>query len=130
MPHKRGGEKRANCHDLTAFINGHVDVRTTAVESFPLAFRLYAPLRKVVREAWESLKSTYIALGLKHLQAYLNEYTGHRRLPVRSGRNDVAEVVAYGCGDAGAHLQPPDRAPTESAPCGCSLIEVLERCRH
>ncbi|GJM74317.1 hypothetical protein HMSSN036_65330 [Paenibacillus macerans] len=57
-----------------------MDVRTSAVQLFPLAFRLYLPLRRVVREAWESLKSTYGALGLKHLQAYLNEYTGRRRL--------------------------------------------------
>ncbi|RRJ65037.1 hypothetical protein EHV15_20530 [Paenibacillus oralis] len=80
VPHKRGDGQRANRHELAAFINGHVDVRTSAVESFPLAFRLYAPLRKVVRETWESLKSTYIALGLKHLQAYLNEYTVRRSL--------------------------------------------------
>ncbi|MFB5679934.1 hypothetical protein ACE3NQ_03240, partial [Paenibacillus terreus] len=37
-------------------------------------------LRKVVSEAWTSLKRTYIALGTKHLQAYLNEYTIRRRL--------------------------------------------------
>ncbi|OMG43973.1 hypothetical protein BK140_40005, partial [Paenibacillus macerans] len=66
VPHKRGNEKRASRHELDAFINGHVDVRTSTVQSFPQAFRLYAPLRKVVREAWESLKSTYGALGLKH----------------------------------------------------------------
>ncbi|RRJ64902.1 hypothetical protein EHV15_19750 [Paenibacillus oralis] len=32
VPHKRGNEKRANRHDLTAFINGHVDVRTSALQ--------------------------------------------------------------------------------------------------
>ncbi|OMG43489.1 hypothetical protein BK140_42525, partial [Paenibacillus macerans] len=63
VPHKRGSEERANRHDLTAFISGHVDVHTSAVQLFPLAFRLYTPLRRVVREAWESLKSTYGALG-------------------------------------------------------------------
>ncbi|RRJ65254.1 IS1595 family transposase [Paenibacillus oralis] len=80
VPHKRGDGQRANRHELVAFINAHVDVRTSAVQSFPLAYRLYVPLRKVVREAWESLKSTYIALGLKHLQAYLSEYTVRRSL--------------------------------------------------
>ncbi|OMG45719.1 hypothetical protein BK140_30920 [Paenibacillus macerans] len=64
VPHKRGGEKRANRQDLAEFIGGHVDVHTSTVQSFPQAFRLYTPLRKVVREAWESLKSTYGALGL------------------------------------------------------------------
>ncbi|MEK5162492.1 hypothetical protein NYE69_09150 [Paenibacillus sp. FSL R5-0527] len=85
VPHKRGGEKRADRYDLTEFIGGHVDVHTSVVQSFPQAFRLYTPLRKVVREAWESLKSTYGALGLKHLQAYLNEYTGRRRLRLQEG---------------------------------------------
>ncbi|GJM76125.1 hypothetical protein HMSSN036_83410 [Paenibacillus macerans] len=93
VPHKRGGEKRADRHDLTAFISGHVDVRTSAVQSFPLAFRLYAPLRKVVREAWESLKSTYGALGLKHLQAYLNEYTVRRRLRLPGGLPGAEETM-------------------------------------
>ncbi|MCM3699322.1 hypothetical protein [Paenibacillus macerans] len=65
----------------------------TTVQSFPLAYRLYAPLRKVVREAWESLKSTYIALGLKHLQAYLNEYTGRRRLIARQPNQPLAATA-------------------------------------
>ncbi|KFN05898.1 hypothetical protein DJ90_370 [Paenibacillus macerans] len=60
---------------------------------FPQAFRLYAPLRKVVREAWESLKSTYGALGLKHLQAYLNEYTGRRRLRLPGGLPGAEETM-------------------------------------
>ncbi|WP_036626564.1 hypothetical protein, partial [Paenibacillus macerans] len=93
VPHKRGGEKRANRHELDAFINGHVDVHTSAVQLFPQAFRLYAPLRKVVREAWESLKSTYGALGLKHLQAYLNEYTGRRRLRLQGGLPETEETM-------------------------------------
>ncbi|MGG1878991.1 IS1595 family transposase [Paenibacillus cisolokensis] len=80
VPHKRGGDERATRRDLTAFIDEHVDAGTSAVQLFPQAFRLYAPLRKVVREAWQSLKSTYGALGVKHLQAYLNEYTRRRLL--------------------------------------------------
>ncbi|GJM76274.1 hypothetical protein HMSSN036_84900 [Paenibacillus macerans] len=93
VPHKRGSEKRANRQDLTAFISGHVDVRTSAVQSFLQAFRLYAPLRKVVREAWESLKGTYGALGVKHLQAYLNEYTGRRRLRLQGGLPGAEETM-------------------------------------
>ncbi|MCH1642424.1 transposase [Paenibacillus timonensis] len=80
VPHKPGNGKRANRHELAAFISREVDACTSAVESFPLAYRLYWPLRKVVHEAWESLVSTYVALGQKHLQAYLNEYTVRRRL--------------------------------------------------
>jgi hypothetical protein len=80
VPQQRRDGKRANRYELAAFINEHVDVRTSSVQSFPLAYRLYTPLRKVVREAWGSLKRTYIALGLEHLQAYLNEYTGRRQL--------------------------------------------------
>ncbi|MGZ7441842.1 transposase [Paenibacillus sp. TH7-28] len=97
VPHKRGDGKRANRHELAAFINGHVDVRTSAVQSFPLAYRLYAPLRKVVREAWESLKSTYIALGLKHLQAYLNEYTGRRRLHLPGAKETMRQKLLRMC---------------------------------
>ncbi|MDU7477441.1 MAG: hypothetical protein E7L01_29505, partial [Paenibacillus macerans] len=48
---------------------------------------------KVVREAWESLKSTYGALGLKHLQAYLNEYTVRRRLRLQGGRPGAEETM-------------------------------------
>ncbi|MCM3700372.1 transposase [Paenibacillus macerans] len=97
VPHKRGDGKRANRLELAAFINGHVDVRTSVVQSFPLAFRLYAPLRKVVREAWESLKSTYIALGLKHLQAYLNEYTGRRRLHLPGAEETMRQKLLRMC---------------------------------
>lgn len=80
LPHKRGDGRRPNRLELDEFITRNVDVRTSAVQSFPLAFRLYTPLRKLVREAWDSLKSTYVALGSKHLQAYLNEFTGRRQL--------------------------------------------------
>ncbi|MCM3700480.1 transposase [Paenibacillus macerans] len=97
VPHKRGGGQRANRHELAAFINGHVDVRASAVQSFPLAFRLYAPLRRVVREAWESLKSTYIALGLKHLQAYLNEYTVRRRLHLPGAKETMPQKLLRMC---------------------------------
>ncbi|WP_246061809.1 hypothetical protein [Paenibacillus oralis] len=97
VPHKRGDGQRANRHELAAFINGHVDIRTSAVESFPLAFRLYAPLRKVVREAWESLKSTYVALGLKHLQAYLNEYTVRRSLRRPGAEETMRQKLLHMC---------------------------------
>ncbi|MFB5760697.1 transposase [Paenibacillus medicaginis] len=80
VPQQRGDGTRVNRSDLAAFIRKHVDLDTSSVQSFPLAYRLYQPLRKVVREAWTSLKRTYIAVGLKHLQAYLNEYTGRRQL--------------------------------------------------
>ncbi|MCM3699031.1 hypothetical protein [Paenibacillus macerans] len=97
VSHKRRDGQRANRHELAAFINGHVDVRTSAVQSFPLAFRLYAPLRKVVREAWESLKSTYVALGLKHLQAYLNEYTGRRQLHLPGAKETMRQKLLHMC---------------------------------
>lgn len=72
--------RRATRHELTAFITENVEVGTSEIQLFPLAYRLYTPLRKVVREAWGSLKSTYVALGQKYLQVYLNEYTVRRRL--------------------------------------------------
>ncbi|MGG6313349.1 hypothetical protein, partial [Paenibacillus macerans] len=97
LPHKRGAEKRASRPELAAFINGHVDFRTSAVQSFPLAFRLYLPLRKVVREAWESLKSTYVVLGLKHLQAYLNEYTVRRRLRLPGAEETMRQTFLRMC---------------------------------
>ncbi|MBS5914444.1 MAG: hypothetical protein KID09_28130 [Paenibacillus macerans] len=46
-----------------------------------------------MREAWESLKSTYGALGLKHLQAYLNEYTVRRRLRLPGGLPGAEETM-------------------------------------
>ncbi|MNW43772.1 Transposase zinc-ribbon domain protein [compost metagenome] len=97
IPHKRGRENRATRHELTAFINDHVDARISEVHSFPLAFQLYSPLRKVVREAWVSLKSTYIALGPKHLQAYLNEYTLRRRLYLLGAREAMHEKLLCLC---------------------------------
>ncbi|WP_178024486.1 transposase [uncultured Paenibacillus sp.] len=80
VPQKRGDGRRASRQQLAAFINDHVEIRSSAVQSFPLAYRLYLPLRKVVREAWKSLTRTYLALGYKYLQAYLNEYTVRRHL--------------------------------------------------
>ncbi|MBW4840425.1 MAG: transposase [Paenibacillaceae bacterium] len=77
---KRGDGVQANRHEITTFINRYVDAHSSVFHAFPLAFRLYLPLRKVVRTAWESLKSTYVALGIKYLQAYLNEFTVRRRL--------------------------------------------------
>ncbi|WP_178025054.1 transposase [uncultured Paenibacillus sp.] len=77
---KRGDGVEANRHEIAAFINRHVDAHSSVFQTFPLAFRLYLPLRKIVRKAWESLKSTYVALGIKYLQAYLNECTVRRRL--------------------------------------------------
>lgn len=84
-----GDKTRANRHELAAFISGHVDVRSSSVQSFPLAYRLYAPLRRVVREAWLSLKRTYVALGPKYLQAYLNEYTGRRQMRLSSTNGTI-----------------------------------------
>ncbi|MGG6312248.1 transposase [Paenibacillus macerans] len=95
LPHKRGDGKRANRHEFTAFINGHVDIRTSAVQLFPQAFRLYLPLRKVVRAAWESLTSTYVALGVKHLQAYLNEYTVRRRLRLPGAEETMRQTLLH-----------------------------------
>ncbi|MDP4097703.1 transposase [Paenibacillus sp. P96] len=95
VPQKKGDGNRANRHELAVFINGHVDVRASAVQSFPLAYRLYTPLRKVVREAWESLKNTYVALGPKHLQAYLNEYTGRRRLHLPGAEETMQQKLLY-----------------------------------
>ncbi len=77
---KRGDGAQASRHEITAFINRYVDAHNSAFQSFPLAFRLYPPLRRIVREAWESLKRTYVALGIKYLQAYLNEFTVRRQL--------------------------------------------------
>ncbi|MDP4098698.1 transposase [Paenibacillus sp. P96] len=95
VPQKKGDGQRANRHELAAFIHEQVDVRTSAVQSFPQAYRLYTPLRKVVREAWKSLKSTYVALGSKHLQAYLNEYTGRRRLHLSGAEGTMQQKLLY-----------------------------------
>ncbi|MFB5677225.1 transposase [Paenibacillus terreus] len=95
VPQMRGDGYGANRLELAAFINEQVDVRASAVQSFPQAFRLYRPLRKVVSEAWTSLKSTYISLGTKHLQAYLNEYTVRRRLRLPGGEEPMWQKLLY-----------------------------------
>ncbi|MFB5763220.1 transposase [Paenibacillus medicaginis] len=95
IPQRKGEGQRANRHELAAFINEQVDVRASEVQSFLQAYRLYRPLRKVVREAWTSLKSTYVALGPKHLQAYLNEYTGRRRLRLIEGEETMWQKLLY-----------------------------------
>ncbi|MCK8489407.1 transposase [Paenibacillus sp. MBLB2552] len=94
---KRGDGTRASRHDLDAFITEHVDVHTSSVQASPLVFRLYFPLRKVVREAWNSLKSTYIALGTKHLQAYFNEYTVRRRLRLSGSVEPISPTLLRMC---------------------------------
>ncbi|MGZ7442299.1 hypothetical protein [Paenibacillus sp. TH7-28] len=50
-----------------------------------------------MREAWESLKSTFVALGLKHLQAYLNEYTGRRRLHLPGAKETMRQNLLRMC---------------------------------
>ncbi|MCK8488191.1 transposase [Paenibacillus sp. MBLB2552] len=95
--HKRGTGNRATRHELAAFINEHVDVETATVDAFPLAYKLYLPLRRVVRDAWESLKSTYVALGPKYLQAYLNEYTVRRRLHLPAARMTMHQKLVTMC---------------------------------
>ncbi|MDP4095400.1 transposase [Paenibacillus sp. P96] len=95
VPQKKGDGQRANRHELAAFINEHIDIRAAAVQSFPQAYRLYTPLRKVVSGAWKSLKSTYVALGSKHLQVYLNEYTGRRRLRLTEGEETMWQKLLY-----------------------------------
>ncbi|MGG6313424.1 hypothetical protein ACQ4N8_21865, partial [Paenibacillus macerans] len=49
------------------------------------------------REAWESLKSTYVALGVKHLQAYLNEYTVRRRLRLPGTEETMRQTLLRMC---------------------------------
>ncbi|MFB5674003.1 transposase [Paenibacillus terreus] len=95
VPQMRGDGNGANRLELAAFIHEQVDVRGSVVQSFPQAFRLYRPLRKVVSEAWESLKRTYIALGPKHLQAYLNEYTVRRRLRLPGAEESMWQKLLY-----------------------------------
>ncbi|MFB5685265.1 hypothetical protein ACE3NQ_30605, partial [Paenibacillus terreus] len=95
VPQMRGDGNGANRLELAAFINEQVDVRSSGVQSFPQAFRLYRPLRKVVSEAWTSLKRTYIALGTKHLQAYLNEYTIRRRLRLPGAEEPMWQKLLY-----------------------------------
>ncbi|MFB5270058.1 hypothetical protein ACE41H_25245, partial [Paenibacillus enshidis] len=40
-------------------------------------------------------KSTYVALGPKHLQAYLNEYTGRRRLHLSEGEETMWQKLLH-----------------------------------
>ena len=95
ISHKRG--QRADRHDLAAFIHDHIEVHTSTVQSFHLAYRLYLPLRKEVRAAWNSLKRTYIALGLTHLQAYLNEYTVRRYLRMTFSEEEMRRNLLQMC---------------------------------
>ncbi|MFM9278941.1 hypothetical protein ACI1P2_12985, partial [Paenibacillus sp. p-8] len=95
VPQMRGDGNGAKRFELAAFIHEQVDVRASGVQSFPQAYRLYTPLRKVVSEAWTSLKSTYVALGTKHLQAYLNEYTVRRRLRLPGAEEPMWQKLLY-----------------------------------
>lgn len=97
IPQKRGDGRRASRQQLAAFINDHVEVSTSTLPSFPLTFRLYLPLRKVVREAWKSLTSTYAALGHKYLQAYLNEYTVRRHLRLQPKKTAMCRKLLQMC---------------------------------
>ncbi|ECH9276555.1 hypothetical protein YV30_24230 [Salmonella enterica subsp. enterica] len=58
---------------------------------------MYLPLRKVVREAWKSLTSTYAALGHKYLQAYLNEYTVRRHLRLQPKKTAMCRKLLQMC---------------------------------
>ncbi|MGG1879017.1 IS1595 family transposase [Paenibacillus cisolokensis] len=97
VPQSRGTDKKAARRDLTAFIDEHVDRLSSDVGLFPQAFRLYTPLRNVVREAWKSLTSTYGALELKHLQAYLSEYTGRRWLRLSETEESMGQKLLKMC---------------------------------
>ncbi|PAD78779.1 transposase [Paenibacillus campinasensis] len=94
---KRGSDRWAARRDLTAFIDEHVDSLSSDVRLFPQAFRLYSPLRNIVREAWKSLKSTYGALESKHLQAYLNEFTGRRWLRLSEAEVTIGQRLLQMC---------------------------------
>lgn len=94
---KRGDGIRAERPDLDSFLKSHVDAHTSTLQPFPLTFRLYLPLRSVVRAAWKSLKSTYISLGLTHLQAYLNEYTIRRHLRMLGSDESMREELLHMC---------------------------------
>ncbi|MGG1877287.1 IS1595 family transposase [Paenibacillus cisolokensis] len=97
VPQKRGSDKRAALRELTAFIDEHVDRLLSEVQLFSQAFRLYTPLRNIVREAWKLLKSTYGPLGQKHLQAYLNEYTGRRWLRMSETEESMGQKLLQMC---------------------------------
>lgn len=97
VPQDRGDRRRASRRDLAEFVTNHVEVCTSEVQLFPLAYRLYLPLRKVVREARKSLTSTYVALGQKYLQAYLNEYTVRRRLHLSGAQETMHRKLLHMC---------------------------------
>ncbi len=97
IPHKRGGEQWATRHDLATFINKHVDVHTSTKRWFPFVYRMYLPLRKVVREARDSIRRTYVALGITHLQAYLNEYTVRRYLRMTFSEEEMRQNLLQMC---------------------------------
>ncbi|MFB5269064.1 hypothetical protein ACE41H_20070 [Paenibacillus enshidis] len=63
-----------------------------------------------------------------HLQAYLNEYTGRRRLRLSGAEGTMWQKLLYiGVADPGDYLPSADRTPNGSASCGCVLIAGLER---
>jgi Zn ribbon nucleic-acid-binding protein len=99
IPHKRGGgEQQADRSDLEAFINKHVDGQHTSTKRwFPFAYRMYLPLRKVVRQARDSIRRTYVSLGITHLQAYLNEYTVRRYLRMTCSEEEIRQNLLQMC---------------------------------
>ncbi|WP_339299767.1 IS1595 family transposase [Paenibacillus sp. FSL K6-2441] len=97
IPHKRGSEQWATRRDLAEFINKHVDVHTSTKRWFPFVHRMYLPLRRVVREARDSIRRTYVALGITHLQAYLNEYTVRRYLRMTFSEEEMRQDLLQMC---------------------------------
>ncbi|MEC2343365.1 IS1595 family transposase [Paenibacillus barengoltzii] len=98
IPHKRGGEQQADRSELEAFINKHVDGQHTSTKRwFPFVYRMYLPLRKVVRQARDSIRRTYVALGTTHLQAYLNEYTVRRYLRMICSEEEMCQNLLQMC---------------------------------
>ncbi|WP_339301249.1 IS1595 family transposase [Paenibacillus sp. FSL K6-2441] len=97
VSHKRGSEQWATRCDLVAFINKHVDVHTSTKRWFPFVYRMYLPLRRVVRQARDSIRRTYVALGLTHLQAYLNEYTVRRHLRMSCSEEEMRQNLLQMC---------------------------------
>ncbi|WP_198524609.1 transposase [Paenibacillus phocaensis] len=94
---KRGDGIRAGRLELDTFVKRNIDVHSSTMQPFPLTFRLYLPLWREVRAAWKSLKGTYVALGLKHLQAYLNEYTVRRHLRMSGSEETMREELLHRC---------------------------------
>ncbi|MCT2193708.1 hypothetical protein M3G15_00880, partial [Paenibacillus sp. p3-SID1389] len=60
-------------------------------------YRMYLPLRRVVREARDSIRRTYVALGITHLQAYLNEYTVRRYLRMTFSEEEMRQDLLQMC---------------------------------